>query len=91
MMKVYKKTLQKVKPCVYNVWYVDEYGIFGDPIGEVGKYSELCKYDDFYVNFSLFNGVRGSQWVFYSLYYDIRVFDDYFSALRYARSLGSGE
>lgn len=89
-MKNYKMKLLKVKPCVYEVWYVDEYGVCGDPIGEVGKYSELCKYDSFYSNFPKFLGVADWQWLFYSSYYGSRCFDDYISALRYSRSLGSG-
>ena len=89
-MKVYGIKLWKVKSCVYEVWSVDRYGNFLRPIGEVGKYSELCKYDGFYVDFLVFQGVGNWQWVFYSLYYKIHVFDDYISAFRHARSLGSG-
>lgn len=89
-MKVYKMKLRKVKSCVYEVWAVDEYGIFCSPLGQVGKYSALCKYDDFYVNAPMFQGIADHQWVFYSLYYRSRVFDDYISAFRYARVPGSG-
>ena len=89
-MKVYKLRLRKVKPCVYEVWSVDRHGCFVRPLGQVGKYSSLCKYDQFYADFPMFQGVSDWQWVFYSLYYDSCVFDDYISAFRYARVPGSG-
>lgn len=89
-MNVYKLKLCKVKPCVYEVWSVDRHGVFVRPLGEVGKYSALCKYDDFYADAPMFQGIAVHQWLFYSLYYDSRVFDDYISAFRYARVPGSG-
>lgn len=90
-MKQRKLRLWKVVPCVYEVWYVDEHGHLCNCVGEVGKYSALCKYDGFYSDNSKFLGVGDWQWVFYSIYFDeSRVFDDYLSAFRYVRSLGSG-
>ena len=89
-MIAYRFKLLKVKSCVYEVWSVDERGIFDCPIGEVGMYSELCKYDRFYSDFPELLGVGDSQWLFFSFYYDCCVFDDYISALSYIQSLGSG-
>lgn len=89
-MKLFKLKLRKIKPCVYEVWSVDRYGFFGRPLGVVGKFSALCKDNGIYADLPEFRNVADCQWVFYSLYYESRVFDDYISAFRYARVPGSG-
>lgn len=89
-MKKCKFKLMKVMPCVYEVWSVDEFGRLVEHVGMFGKFSSLCKYDQFFVDYYIYGGrvVSDWQWLFDSTLYESRIFDDFVSGRCYV--LGSG-
>ena len=82
--------LRKMKPRVYEVWEIDESGRLVRPVGMFGKFSDLCKYNYLYEHYAMTNVVGEWHWIFDSIYYESRLFNDYVSGYRYLRGLGSG-